>query len=120
MRNPAVVRALPTHSSTQSQPWSRAAGGGVLRREAQRRHARMCALAAVSLTIAAAMGLLAYATLLARNEAQHQRAEAGRARGDVEGLIEFMLTDLREKLAAARNWTSPMPTRWGAAPAPRC
>ncbi|MBK6451449.1 MAG: hypothetical protein IPF84_02400 [Proteobacteria bacterium] len=60
----------------------------------------MFALAVVSLTIAAAMGLLAYATLLARNEAQHQRAEAVRARGDAEGLIEFMLTDLREKLDA--------------------
>ena len=72
----------------------------LVRREAQRRHARMSALATVSLTIAAAMGLLAYATLLARNEAQHQRAEAVRARGDAEGLIEFMLTDLREKLDA--------------------
>jgi tetratricopeptide (TPR) repeat protein len=70
----------------------------LVRREAQRRYARMSALAAGSLAIAAAMGLLAYTTLLARNEAQHQRAEAVRARGDAEGLIEFMLTDLRKKL----------------------
>ena len=32
-----------------------------------------------SLAIAAAMGVLAYATLLARNEAQRQRADAVRA-----------------------------------------
>lgn len=72
----------------------------LVRREAQRRNARMTVLAAGSLAIAAAMGLLAYATLLARDEAQRQRAEAVRARGDAEGLIEFMLTDLRAKLDA--------------------
>jgi tetratricopeptide (TPR) repeat protein len=72
----------------------------LVRREAQRRNARLSALATVSLAIAAAMGVLAYATLLARDEAQRQRAEAVRARGDAEGLIEFMLTDLREKLDA--------------------
>lgn len=72
----------------------------LIRREAQRRNTRLTALAAGSLAIAAAMGLLAYATLLARNEAQRQRAEAVQARGDAEGLIEFMLTDLREKLDA--------------------
>ena len=72
----------------------------LVRREVQRRNARMTALAAGSLAIAAAMGMLAYATLLARDEAQRQRAEAVQARGDAEGLIEFMLTDLREKLDA--------------------
>ena len=60
----------------------------------------MSVVAGGSLVIAAAMGLLAYATLLARNEAQQQRAEAIRARDDAEGLIEFMLTDLRQKLDA--------------------
>lgn len=72
----------------------------LVRRESQRRNARMSVVAGGSLAIAAAMGLLAYATLLARNEAQQQRAEAIRARDDAEGLIEFMLTDLRQKLDA--------------------
>ena len=72
----------------------------LVRREVQRRNARMTALAAGSLAVAAVMGVLAYATLLARNDAQRQRAEAVQARGDAEGLIEFMLTDLREKLDA--------------------
>jgi tetratricopeptide (TPR) repeat protein len=72
----------------------------LVRRESQRRNARMSVVAGGSLVIAAAMGLLAYATLLARNEAQQQRAEAIRARDDAEGLIEFMLTDLRQKLDA--------------------
>jgi tetratricopeptide (TPR) repeat protein len=72
----------------------------LVRRESQRRNARMTMVTSGSLAIALAMGLLAYATVLARNEAQQQRAEAVRARDDAEGLIEFMLTDLRQKLDA--------------------
>jgi tetratricopeptide (TPR) repeat protein len=63
----------------------------LVRRDAQRRNRRLVAITAASLagmTIAAA---LATAALIARNEAQKQRASA-------EGLIEFMLTDLRKKL----------------------
>jgi tetratricopeptide (TPR) repeat protein len=63
----------------------------LVRRDAQRRIRRLVLIAAASfvgMTIAAA---LATAALIARNEAQRQRASA-------EGLIEFMLTDLRKKL----------------------
>ena len=63
----------------------------VIRREAQRRNARMGIVAASASLIAACMGILAYATILARDEARTQRAEA-------EDLIEFMLSDLRERL----------------------
>lgn len=63
----------------------------LVRRDTQRRNKRLVVIAAASfagMTIAAA---LAAAALIARNEAQRQRASA-------EGLIEFMLTDLRKKL----------------------
>jgi len=63
----------------------------VIRREAQRRNIRMGIVAASASVIAACMGFLAYATILARDEARSQRAEA-------EDLIEFMLSDLRERL----------------------
>jgi tetratricopeptide (TPR) repeat protein len=72
----------------------------LIRREAQRRNTRMTLVACGSMAIAASMGFLAYNTLLARDEARLQRAEAELARNDAEGLIEFMLTDLREKLDA--------------------
>jgi tetratricopeptide (TPR) repeat protein len=49
------------------------------------------AITGVSLAGMAVMGALAAAAFIARNEAQRQRTHA-------EGLIEFMLTDLRKKL----------------------
>jgi hypothetical protein len=63
----------------------------LVRRDTQRRNRRLVVVTAASIagmTIAAA---LATAAFIARNEAQKQRAGA-------EGLIEFMLTDLRKKL----------------------
>lgn len=72
----------------------------LIRREAHRQMTRMGVVSGASLLLAAAMGLLSYATVTARNEAQLQRTEAEGARDDAEGLIEFMLTDLREKLDA--------------------
>jgi eukaryotic-like serine/threonine-protein kinase len=61
------------------------------RREAGRRSQRLGWLAAASVAGMVVTSGLAVSAVLARNEARAQRTEA-------EGLIEFMLTDLRAKL----------------------
>ncbi len=63
----------------------------LVQRDAHRRHVRMAWLTAALATIAIALGALSIVALRARDEARAQRAEA-------EGLIEFMLGDLRKKL----------------------
>ncbi len=63
----------------------------LIQRDAQRRLHRVIAvtlIAAIALIAMAAMTIIA---IQSRNEAQHQRAEA-------EGLVEYMLTDLRDEL----------------------
>jgi tetratricopeptide (TPR) repeat protein len=64
-------------------------------REARRRQQRLAAMAAASFTGMVVMGGLATVALEARNEAQAQRRQA-------EGLIEFMLSDLRRTLQPAQ------------------
>ena len=66
----------------------------LVHRDAQRRHRQMAVLAAGSFAGMLAMGGLAAVATSARNEAQRQRAQA-------EGLIEFMLVDLRKTLEPA-------------------
>ncbi len=61
------------------------------RRDAQARHAQLAALAAVLGVVATVTTGLAVTALVERDEARAQRAQA-------EGLIEFMLGDLRKKL----------------------
>lgn len=63
----------------------------IIQRDSQRKYRRVMAVTVMALLVAVVMGALALAAMQARNDAQAQRAEA-------EGLIEFMLTDLREKL----------------------
>ncbi len=63
----------------------------LVRRDAHRRAERLTALTAASVAGALAMGGLALAALASRNEARAQRAQA-------EGLVAFMLGDLRKKL----------------------
>jgi tetratricopeptide (TPR) repeat protein len=63
----------------------------LVRRDAQRRHRRLVIVTAASVAGMTVMGALATAAFIARNDAQKQR-------GHAEGLIEFMLTDLRKKL----------------------
>lgn len=63
----------------------------LVQRETTRRHRQMAWLAAASLAGMAVTSTLAVAAFQARNEAQEQRREA-------EGLVEFMLGDLRAKL----------------------
>ncbi len=63
----------------------------LVRRDAQRRHNRLILLIAASLIGTVTMGALAFVAVAERNEALAQRAQA-------EGLIEFMLGDLKDKL----------------------
>lgn len=60
-------------------------------RDAQRHRQRVTAVTAASLAAVLGMGALTAYALKARTEAEHQRSEA-------EGLVEFMLTDLRDRL----------------------
>lgn len=60
-------------------------------RDAHRRQQQLAVVAAASFAGMLAMGALAAAAVSERNEARRQRAEA-------EGLIEFMLVDLRKTL----------------------
>ena len=63
----------------------------LVQREAQRRHRRLYAITAASVAGMLIASGLAYTAIEARDEARDQRREA-------EGLIGFMLGDLREKL----------------------
>lgn len=63
----------------------------LVRRDAQRRTRSASVLAASSLAVAGAFAFTTIAAVTARNEART-------ARGKAEDLIEFMLTDLRDKL----------------------
>jgi len=60
-------------------------------RDLQRKMRHVTMVTAASLVAMLGMGLLTYEAVTARQEAERQRSEA-------EGLIEFMLTDLRMKL----------------------
>ncbi|MFN3943813.1 MAG: TIR domain-containing protein [Allosphingosinicella sp.] len=63
----------------------------LVQRDAQRRLRRVTAVTLAAVTAMLAMVALTLVALAARVEAERQRAEA-------EGLIEFMLTDLRQRL----------------------
>lgn len=63
----------------------------LVQRDAARRIRRVMAVTAGALIAVLAMAVMTALALNARREAQQQRAEA-------EGLVEFMLTDLRERL----------------------
>ena len=63
----------------------------LVRRDDRRRALRVRLVVGGSLALALAMSALALAAVRARDEADFQRAES-------DGLVEFMLTDLREKL----------------------
>jgi tetratricopeptide (TPR) repeat protein len=63
----------------------------LVRRDDRRRLARMQAIVGASLALAAVMSALTVLAVQARNEAEVQRGQA-------EGLVEFMIGDLRNKL----------------------
>jgi tetratricopeptide (TPR) repeat protein len=63
----------------------------LVQRDAQRQLRRVTAITVSALTAVVAMALLLAVALRAQSEAERQRQEA-------EGLVEYMLTDLRDKL----------------------
>lgn len=63
----------------------------LIQRDAQRRLRRVTVITGAALAAMLIMGIMTTLALQARNEAARQRAAA-------EGLVEYMLTDLREKL----------------------
>lgn len=63
----------------------------LVQRDAQRQNRRVMAITGGALAAALTMALLLVVALRSQAEAQRQRAEA-------EGLVEYMLTDLRERL----------------------
>lgn len=63
----------------------------LVQREAARRQRRAAILSGASLALVAVMAVLTVLAVQGRREAERQRAQA-------DGLIEYMLTDLREKL----------------------
>ena len=63
----------------------------LVQRDAQRRVRRVMWITGAALTAVLAMGIMTTLAIQSRNEAARQRASA-------EGLVEYMLTDLREKL----------------------
>ncbi len=63
----------------------------LVNRDERRRTIRTRLVVGASLALALVMTGMAWAAVVARNEADHQRAES-------DGLVEFMLTDLRAKL----------------------
>ena len=67
-------------------------------RDLLRRQHRLTAIAAGALVAAAFTTGLAYFAVEARNDAQAQRSLAETRRSQAEGLIQFMLGDLRKKL----------------------
>jgi hypothetical protein len=63
----------------------------LVERELQRKQRRVMAVTATSVVAMLFMGALTYQAIVARQEAEFQRGQA-------ENLVEFMLTDLRERL----------------------
>jgi len=63
----------------------------LVQRDAHRRARRVMAVTVAALIAMVVMGTLTAFALTARREAEHQRAQA-------EGLVEYMLTDLRDRL----------------------
>jgi len=70
----------------------------LVQRDSARAIRRVTAVTLVALAITLVMAVLTVVALNARREAEGQRAEAERQRGEAEGMVEFMLTDLRTKL----------------------
>lgn len=63
----------------------------VLQRQIRRRRNRNLTILTASLVFSATMGIMAWSAILARNEANTSRTEA-------EGMVEFILTDLKADL----------------------
>lgn len=69
------------------------------RRELQRRNRRLAAVTALALIVMATTTVLAIAAVIARNAAVAASQDAVRRQKQAEGLVDFMLGDLNDKLA---------------------
>jgi tetratricopeptide (TPR) repeat protein len=70
----------------------------LVQRDAARRVRRVTAITAAAVVAMLVMAAMTWFALDARREAERQRIEAEHQRSEAEGLVEFMLTDLRERL----------------------
>lgn len=70
----------------------------LVQRDSQRQVRRVTALTAGAAALVLIMALLLVMALRAQDEAEQQRTEAEYRRAEAEGLVEYMLTDLRERL----------------------
>jgi len=70
----------------------------LVQRDAARRVRRVMAVTVAALIALLITAALALAAFQARREADRQRVEAERQRAEAEGLIDFMLNDLRQRL----------------------
>jgi len=70
----------------------------LVQRDAQRQMRRVTAVTVGTSVLVLIMALLLVLALRAQDEAERQRAEAEHQRAEAEGLVEYMLTDLRERL----------------------
>ena len=72
----------------------------LIKRDERRQRQRTRIIVTASLALAAVMTVLAAVAITSRNAAVAARTEAEYQRGEADGLIEFMLTDLRKRLDA--------------------
>lgn len=70
----------------------------LVQRDTQRQLRRVIAVTVMVASVAIGMAGLLVLALQARFEAEQQRLEVERQRGGAEGLVEFMLTNLRDEL----------------------
>ncbi len=77
----------------------------LIQRDTKRRRRRMQLITASALAFSGIMGVTAFTAVEARNEAEDSRFaaveardEAQESRAEAEGLVEYMITDLKEKL----------------------
>ncbi|MEO6216277.1 MAG: TIR domain-containing protein [Sphingomonas sp.] len=70
----------------------------LVQRDAARQIRRVTAVTLVAVTAMLVMAMLTILAIDARHEAVRQRIEAERQRGEAEGMVEFMRTDLRDRL----------------------
>jgi hypothetical protein len=70
----------------------------LVQRDAQRQVRRVTGVTLGAAVLVVIMALLLVMALRARGEAERRRVEAEQQRASAEGLVEYMLTDLRERL----------------------
>ncbi len=73
----------------------------LVQRDAQRRLRRVMLVTGAALIFGLLMAAMAATAFLARNEADRRRLEAQAQRAQAESLVDFMLTDLRDRLKPA-------------------